>query len=876
MLTSRLAPPFLGDALLVRPRVLALLDGGVRRAPVTLISGPAGSGKTLLAASWLQEQQARHPAAWLTLDASDDEPALFWAYVTEALRGAGVELAGLEPPARGERVPDGYVPRLAACLLAHPRPVVLILDDADELVTSELTTGLHLLIRHAGTRLRLVLCARADPPLPLHQYRLTDAITEIRGDQLAFTAEETRQLLGLLGVPESPEVAAALRDATEGWAVGLRLAAAALKQGAGAAHLVSRLVQDDGSVAQYLVAEVLADQPASVRRFLLRVSVAPELYPELVDRLGGRGGARILAALARANAFVEPAAEVPGEYRIHPLFREMLEAQLAYQLPGEVAELHRVCAHWYAEEGRDGEALEHAHAAGDWQLVVALVIDGLVVSRLLIREPGSATRGLDAVPADLPGPAAAVVRAAGALSVGRSPRPEDVAAAAAAGGDAAAGLRLRACGSVVAAVAAAAGTPAGGPVLDASARAARLVAQLPDERRPARRELTAALAAARATALLRSDATDAALLEAHRAALAASEAVASRRLSCRCLGRLALLEAVQGRLRRAEDLITRAGPLCGTPDASRAAYSPAVATAAAWVCVDRNEHAEARRWMLRAQESAAEADGPLTAPLLAVLHSRLFRLRHEPAAAEDCLRPHLADAGAPRWVREQVVGEQVRVAFAHDEVAAGVGLLGELTDAPRRALLLARAGLLGGSDAAAPVPAGAELPLAVAVEAEIVRACERADAGAGAAAVAALTRALRLAAPERLRWPFLDAPPQVRRLLRSHPQLGASGAWLAPTSTAPRPAVPLPRVPPDDLLPGAAVPGTAAPVTQALSERELEVLRHLAEMLSTAEIAAAMFVSVNTVRTHIRSILRKLGVSRRNQAVRRAREIKII
>jgi len=245
-----------------------------------------------------------------------------------------------------------------AALAELPRPVALVIDNSDHLTDRSITGGLDALLRNAGGRLRLVLAARADPLLPLHQYRLNGTMAEIRVDQLNFTPEETRELLTAMGVPVTLEVAQGLCAETQGWAVGLRLAAAPLKQGVPPQRLVTSLAHDDGSVAQYLFAEVLDGQPASVRRVLLRTSVTAELWPDLVDRLGGRPNVRrVLAGLAHANAFVEESPGAPGGFRIHPLFREMLQAELSYHHAGEIAELHRICARWYAEAGRAPEAL---------------------------------------------------------------------------------------------------------------------------------------------------------------------------------------------------------------------------------------------------------------------------------------------------------------------------------------------------------------------------------------------------------------------------------------------------------------------------------------------------------------------------------------
>jgi LuxR family maltose regulon positive regulatory protein len=868
VLTSKLAPPTLTSAVIKRTRLLTVLARGVRRTPVTLISGQAGAGKTMLAASWFEEQPTNGSSAWLTMDRYDEDPGTFWAYVREALVGAGADLAGVDKPVPGELLPSSFVPALAVAVLTLPRPVTLVIDNADHLVSRDVTAGLDLLARHASSRLRLVLCARADPPLPLHQYRLTDALTEIRGAQLAFTTEETTEMLARLRVHISAEGAEALRAGTEGWAVGLRLAAAPLKQGGdlaggkAAQQLVASLATDDGSVAQYLVAEVLDDLPAPVRRLLLRTSVTVELDPDLVDRLAGRkGGHHVLAALAQANAFVERAPGGSIGYRVHPLLRELLQAQLSYDSPGAVAQLHHICATWYAERGRVQEAVSHAIAAGDWELATDLLIDDLVVSRLLIHEFDPSLAAVDALPSDLTGAGAAVARTAVSFAQRRAPAPADLPVVAAVAADATNRLALRVSAAVTAVAAAAGGGVSDDEVLRAADDAAELVASLPDEHRRARRELSAVVTVARATVLLRGDAEDVDLLDVLQAALAASEAVGSHRLRSLCLGELALMEGLQGHLRRSTELVGRAERLS-------AVRQPAEAVAAAWACVERNEPSDARRWILQAHE--AGPDSSVCGPLLAVLQSRLLRLRHEVEPAERALHPYVGAGHLPRWVREQVVSEQVRVAFAGNQRQRGLLLLDRLQQgSPRRPLLQALAGVLEGSGGplGALLPEGAALPLTGAVEAEVVRTCIRADEGDVPSAVAALERGLRLAAPECLRWPFLDSPAQIRRLLRVHPRLSAAGGWLSASGAATLPA---------SRGPDGQETEPEAVLTQQLSDRELEVLHHLAEMLSTPEIAAAMFISVNTVRTHIRSILRKLAVNRRNQAVRRGRDLGLI
>jgi LuxR family maltose regulon positive regulatory protein len=866
VLSAKLAPPELAHATVLRPRLVTLLSRAVQRSPVTLLSGPAGSGKTALAASWWLGQRDARPTAWLTLDDYDDEPATFWGYVVQALAGAGVPTAELPALVPGESPPSWFVPQLAARIAALPRPMVLVVDDADHLTDRSITAGLDLLIRHAGSRLRLVLCGRADPLLPLHQYRLAGTLSQIRSEQLCFTPEETRDLLSTMGVPVSAEVARALTTETQGWAVGLRLAAAPLKQGMAPERLVTSLAYDDGSVAQYLFAEVLEDQPAGVRRFLLRVSVTLELWPELVDLLSGAStGRRILAGLAHNNAFVEEFPSAPGGFRIHPLFREMLQGQLAYDHPDEVAALHRVCMDWYAGQGRAPEAVGHAILAGEWAFVTRLFIDDLLVTRLLAHGSEPALRGLHGLPVDLTGPEAAVIRTAVALAAGLRPAPVDLAVTAATARDEDARDTLR-ISAVLTHLTALSGPGADAAALLAEADVAAILVTALDEDRGGRRESVAVLSTLRALAALGTDAPVEQLAAGLRAAASATQGVASRRLRGRVVAQLALLEALIGHLTRAAQLADEAEVLAGEEHRGEAGRETAAGTALAWIHLRRYALVEAREWLVRAHEraGASASGGTFTEPLLAVVQSQLFRLRHEYDAAEDCLRPYLEGPRLPRWVAEHVVDEVVRLAVARGHAAEGLTILREATgDEAWTRRLRVTVGLLTGEPEA---PSANEPDLsaspAVDVESTVIGACLLLEVGRAAEAAERLAAALELGRPELLRWPFIDTPPQARRLLRTHPRLAEPGRWLSPSNGA-RPRTTGGVAP---------APRATGEVIQNLSDRELEVLRHLADMLSTAEIAAAMFISVNTVRTHIRSILRKLAVSRRNQAVRRARE----
>ena len=873
VLNSAFEPMRLAHRPLIRTRLLDRLSRGVREKSLTLLSAPAGAGKTVLAASWVEAAAVPWPVAWLTVDDACDRPELFWPYLMEALARAGVTLPQAHRPVLGEKVPAAFLTRLAADILEHPHPIVLVLDGANRLLSREATAGLDFLIRHACPRFRLVMCGRADPQLPLHKYRLTDSMTELRLDALAFTSGETRELLASLGVTVSKEVASSLTEQTEGWAAGLRLAAASLKRGVDPTRLIDSLARDDGSVAEYLFAEVLDAQPPRLRQFLLRTSVTPHLWPELVDLLTDRtDGRRTLAALVRANAFVERPPDSAGVYRMHPLFRELLKAQLAYESPQDVPELHRRCAKWFASTGEHVTAVEHAAAGGDWGYATSLLIENFAVGSLLAHDNSPYSAILQSMPAALPGPGAAVLRAAWACSRGCAVTAADAEHAARLVDEVADTLPLRASAAVVRSAITAVNNTDGAEALKDTNDAIALLAQLPPEQRA---PLSAVVLVCRATTLMQSTGEDAAV-DALGEALAASTAARSGPLRRKCLGELALLEALRGRLRRATELGHAAEGLADECGLARNQRPPAAPLALAWVQCEEFHHAETRRWVARTQESATDQQSPLVRPLLAVLQARLLRSQHDFEMAENLLEPFVADLDSLPWVHERVLLEAAGLQLAQARPELAMAIVDALPDphTPRADVARSRAAALGvrSLSVARNVAQDAEIPLDVQVDGWIDEASRYLEQGDVSLAATAVESALQLAESEQMRRPFINSTPQLRKLLRTNHALSVAAAWLSPSSptvvelgsSLALPHSPEQAAPPDIVL------------TESLSERETEVLRHLSELLSTEEIGAAMFVSVNTVRTHVRSILRKLAVSRRNEAVRRARELALV
>src|SRR6478735_6530278 len=381
-------PPF---GMVERPRLSERVHRGLEE-PVTLICAPAGSGKTALIASQVPD------AAWITLEAADDEPGRLWGAVLTALEIAGAvppdsSLAALAAPVRESR--DTFMPLLVNALAEIPRRVVLVLDDVHVLRSRECLTQLAFLLLHTPDTLRVVLTARSDPRVPLHVLRVRGRLAEIRAGDLAFTEEETAQLLAAHGLQLSPELVKALHARTEGWSAGLRLAALSLQGRDDPGSFIAEFAGDDRVVGDYLLAEVLDRQPPRLRAFLLRTSLVDRVCGSLADALTDDGhGADTLADLERTNGFVLGVDGHREWFRYHRLFMKLLRTRAERELEGEVPGLHARAARWYAEHGFCVEAIEHAVAAEEWDLALEVVAEHWF--ELYLRGDAAAVRSLTA------------------------------------------------------------------------------------------------------------------------------------------------------------------------------------------------------------------------------------------------------------------------------------------------------------------------------------------------------------------------------------------------------------------------------------------------------------------------------------------------
>lgn len=368
LLATKLHVPAITHDVVRRTTLLDALSAG-RRRKLTLLSAPAGWGKTTLLAQWALGADQDQEFAWLSLDRSDNDPVWFWMYVVAALQRVtpGVGIRAIELLTMGADPVQVVLPTLLNDLDTVARPMVLILDDYHRVVNRAVHEQMAFVIGRMPPNLRLVLATRSDPILPLARLRAAGDLVEMRSDDLRFGAIEARQLLNdVLALDLTDEDIQLLHRRTEGWAAGLYLAALSLAGRRDAAAFIRTFAGDNRHIVDYLMAEVLDSQPAQMREFLLRTSVLGRLSGALCDAmLQTSGSASVLDTIERENLFVVPLDMSRHWYRYHHLFGELLRTDLQRTEPEVVPGLHRRAAAWFEAEGLVDEAVRHLVAAGD-------------------------------------------------------------------------------------------------------------------------------------------------------------------------------------------------------------------------------------------------------------------------------------------------------------------------------------------------------------------------------------------------------------------------------------------------------------------------------------------------------------------------------
>jgi LuxR family maltose regulon positive regulatory protein len=856
----------------------ALFEPLGRAGRVTQVSAPAGSGKTFLLRSWIGAAGLAESTAWVPVQREERNPQRFWVSVLNALRQTTAGSTVVRPLTAAPDL-DGWavVERLLKDLESLQGQAWLVIDDVHELRSAEVLHQLELLLMRAPPKLRCVLATRHDMRLGLHRLRLEGEVTEIRAANLRFTLDEARALFGAAGV-ELPESALTLLHArTEGWAAGLRLAALSLAGHPDPERFAVEFSGSERTVAEYLLAEVLERQSEEVRRLLLRTSILERVSGELADLLtGGSGGERILQDLEEAGAFVVSLDGRRSWFRYHRLFADLLQLELRHTEPGELPALHAAAARWYARHGYPAEAVRHAQAAQDWSLAGRLLSDHWV-DLDLGGQAATARELLIAFPADAAADAElTALTAAAELARGSLEEAERQLALASQRSASVPTVRRGRLEVMLTVLRLYLARQRGDlPAVSEAADGLLAAVDTPDELQLSLgedlRALTLiSLGIAEVWAFRFKDANQ--HLE---QGVALARRIRRPYLELTALAHGAELAALRSytrgaqRSRQAIDLARQHGW-------SDEPFVAVAYTVLGGAMVSQGRLAEGERWLGHAARTLRPDVEPAVGMHLHYARGGLemARGRYADAIAAFCaaqrldetlITPHtLATPMRAHMLQALVLlGETGQVERSLAELDPREREGGEMRNAIAL-LRLAQHDPLGATAALAPVLDGSVRvhPVWV-VAAALLEAIARDELGDPAAAERAIDRALDLAGPDMMLFPFLTYP--VQALLEHHARGCARHAALVAEilSLLPeRPGGP-------DGYGGMAPP-------QPLSQGETRVLRYLPTNLSAPEIARELSVSVNTVRTHIRHVCGKLGVHGRTDAVTQARALGLL
>jgi len=867
--------PGIRDGVVSRP---GLFERLARARRVVQVSAPPGSGKTILLRSWIAATGLAGRAAWVSVPGEVRDPQRLWIPVVGALRAT----APGAPLVRGLTAApdlDGWtvVERLLDDLAALEDQVWLVIDDLHELGSAEALRQLELLIMRAPAALRFVLVTRHDLRLGLHRLRLAGELTEIRADDLRFSRTEAQTLLDAAGVALSGSALDVLYHRTEGWAAGLRLAALSLAGHPDPERFAAEFGGSERTVAEYLMAEVLERQPDEARQLLLRTSILSRVNGELADLLtGGSGGERVLQRLEEAGAFVISLDARRSWFRYHQLFADLLQLELRGTSPAGLPALHEAAAGWYAGHGYPVEAVRHAQAAQNWALAARVLSDGWVglglaglgdtVHELLTRFPAGviagdaelaarvagdqlargsleeaerclalATRTLESVPADRRGRAQAVLAVVRMRLARQRGDLETVA-----------GEAQRLLAPAVTAE----------PGLGGDLRALALIDLGIAEAWTARfevadRHLGDGIALARRIGRPYLEVTGLAhlaQLESWRSfrlgaqrglqaiELATEHGWADEPVAGLAYLALGVAMVTQGRLEEAERALSQAERTV------RAEVEPAAGMRLHYgrgmleFVSGRHDAA------LNAFQAAERLAGSLVTPhtLAPRLRSHLLQTLVRTGETQR-VEQALADLDGAERGRGEIRLAEASLRLAQDDPTAAVTVLAPVIDG---SVVMPNAHLWE-------------------VQAFLLQAIAGDALGDAGAARRALEQALDRAAPEGLLFPFLYDPEPG--LLDRHRRGGTAHAGLIAEIL--------------NVLAGqkpGSPPAGPQHLREPLSHAEARVLRYLPTKLSVPEIAGELYLSVNTVKTHMRHLYDKLGAHRRHQAVEQARALGLL
>jgi LuxR family maltose regulon positive regulatory protein len=871
--------------LIDRSDLLAALDRAAA-SKVTIISAPAGSGKTSLLRAWAGRTGQSRRLALMQVQRDQHDAQQFWLALLDAVRRAtgansGAELPAATPDFNEHAMADRVLSELAD---AHGG-ITLVIEDLHELHTPEAPTQLTRLLTSLPQHVHAILTTRYDVRLRLHRLRLAGELAEIRAADLRFSEGETRELLEAAGIALSAAGAALLHQRTEGWAAGLRLAALSLVGHPDPERFVAEFSGSDRTVAEYLLAEMLDRQAPDVQDLLLRTSLLDRVNGDLGDLLTGRAGSeQILLDLEDANAFVESLDPGRTWFRYHHLFADLLRLELRRTLPAEIPALHRRAAGWFTQHGQVAEAIRHTQAAGDWPDAAGLLADH-AFSLTLDGQAQTMQALVEAFPPGADHPELALVRAMGDLAQGHLDDADAHLAVAKAYAETTPPGRQRrlqvAMASLELSLDRRRGHLAG--VTEQARFLASPVTGPSDEDIALGSDLRAVALMNLGTAEAWSLGLPDAVRHLQEGAVLARE-IGRPYLEVGCLAQLGFAYIFHDAAKPENDAFATTQRRCREAIALAERYgwgtepviAPALMTLAGTM-VWLGEFAEGEEWLRRTERALQTDTGPdirlllhQTAGMLQAGRGRHREALEEFGAAED-LASQLEGSQAlasqvTGWLlatqaRLGLTGEaRARLAALDDEGASS----GEIRNA--RAVICLEdgdpAGALGALhdvlDGTAPV-----LGYTTVVETQLLAGLAHRERGDQRAANQAAERALALAESDRLVLPF--AMTGSRELLEELPRHQTAHAALLADIL--------------DVLHGSSPPvieRSSLPPAEELSPGELRVLRYLPTNLSRPEIADELSVSLNTVSTHLRRIYAKLQVSDRSSAVQRARELRLL
>jgi len=380
LLTTKLYIPPVRPECVSRPRLIERLNAGLDRK-LTLVSAPAGFGKTTLLSEWVHSRgrsETCPSVAWVSLDKGDNDPARFWAYVIAALQTVQTEIGETALVALGSRQPppvEAILNGLINEIAKVPGPFVLVLDDVHVITEQRVHEALTFLLDHLPPQMHVTVSSRADPPWPLARLRARGEMTELRASDLRFSDKEAAAFLNdVMRLDLSPEDIDALEARAEGWIVGLQMAALSMRGRKDVSGFIRAFTGTHRFILDYLVEEVLDQQSPAVQEFLLRTSILERLTGPLCDAVADRSDSRtVLAQLEQANLFLLPLDDERRWYRYHRLFADLLRSRLEQTHPDQVPTLHIQASEWYEGNGLIAEAVSHALAAGDMDQAVRLI-----------------------------------------------------------------------------------------------------------------------------------------------------------------------------------------------------------------------------------------------------------------------------------------------------------------------------------------------------------------------------------------------------------------------------------------------------------------------------------------------------------------------